>query len=164
MSHTIAGARGAVRSPAAILREAQTWAAARGGEVLLADASVVFGHEHLESAALHAVRARDANQMTTRSVGMEALLYLAAQRQVADAIRIAGIKASTSTVAVILFGGSAVDQLIALLGWSRDDGVLDARGKDLSVLGVRKLERGTVPEDRLVDLALERTALLDVLK
>jgi tRNA threonylcarbamoyladenosine modification (KEOPS) complex Cgi121 subunit len=102
--------------------------------------------------------------MTTRSVGMEALLYLAAQRQVADAIRIAGIKASTSTVAVILFGGSAVDQLIALLGWSRDDGVLDARGKDLSVLGVRKLERGTVPEDRLVDLALERTALLDVLK
>jgi len=164
MSHALAGARGDVKDRDAVLRDAQAWAAGLGCDVLLADASVVFGREHLESAALHAERARDAKLMATRSVAMEALLYLAAQRQVADAIRLAGIRESTRTVAVVVFGEGPVDDLIGRLGWSRDDGVLDSQGKDLSVLGIKAAERGTVPDDRIVDLALERTALLDVLK
>ncbi len=164
MRHMLAGARGAVRDRDAVVREAQSWAADNGVDVLLADASVVFGRDHLESAALHAERARDAHAMATRSVSMEALLYLAAQRQVADAIKMAGIKESTSAVAVVVFGGAAADDLIRRLGWVRDDVVLDPRGKDLSILGVRNAALGTVPRDRITDLALERTALLDVEK
>ncbi len=164
MSHVLAGARGGVRDRDAVLREAQSWAADHGVDVMLADASAVFGRDHLESAALHAERARDAHAMATRSLSMEALLYLAAQRQVADAIKMAGIKESTSAIAVAVFGGAAADDLIQRLDWARDDVVLDARGKDLSILGVRKAELETVPRDRITDLALERTALLDVEK
>ncbi len=164
MSHTIVGARGIVKARDAVLRQAQAWAAERGVDVLLADASVVFGREHLESAALHAERARDAGLMATRSLSMEALLYLAGQRQVADAIRIAGLKDGTETIAIVLFGPASVDDLLASLVWSRDDPVLDPHGKDLSRLGIAAPERRTVPEDRVADLALERTALVDVAK
>jgi KEOPS complex subunit Cgi121 len=164
MSHEIAGARGDVRDRDAVLRRVQTWASARGSEVLLADASVVFGHDHLESAALHAERARSTGNMSTRSLAMEALLYLAGQRQVADAIRIAGIEDDTKAVAFLVFGDARVDDLLGFLGWSRDDRVLEPGDKDMSVLGVSRAERATVPEERMVDLALERTALVDITK
>ena len=164
MTHTIAGARGQVKDRDAVLRRAQGWAEARGSDVLLADASVVFGRDHLESAVLHAERSRDAGLMATRSVSMEALLYLAAQKQVTDAIRVAGIKEGSRATAIAIFGRASIEELVAHLGWLRDDGVLDSRRKDLGILGIRNAERSTVPERELVDLALERTALLDVLK
>ncbi len=164
MSHTTGGARGVVGDRDATLRRTQEWASRHAAEVLLADASSVFGREHLDSAALHAERAHDAGLMSTRSLSMEALLYLAGQRQVGDAIRVAGIKDTTMTVAVLVFGDGSVEDLVTYLGWSRDDGVLDAQGKDLALLGIRDGERGTVPGDRVFDLALERTALLDVVK
>ncbi len=164
MSHAIAGARGIVKDRNAALHQAQAWAAEREADVLLADASVVFGREHLESAALHAERARDAGLMATRSLSMEALLYLAGQRQVADAIRVAGLKDGTETIAIVLFGPASVDDLLSSLTWSRDDAVLVPGGKDLSRLGIALPERQTVPEDRVADLALERTALVDVAK
>ena len=164
MSHSIAGARGVVKDRDGVLRRAQAWASARDSEVLLADASVVFGRDHLESAVLHAERARDAQMMATRSLAMEALLYLAGQRQVADAIQTSGIKDDTTTVAVITFGAAPVDELLSLLGWSRDDAILEAKGKNLDGIGISRTERSTVPEERVVDLALEHTALVDVLK
>ncbi len=164
MSHTFAGARGNVKDREDILRRAQAWAAERSADVLLADASAVFGREHLESAAFHAERSRDAGTMTMRSLSMEALLYLAGQRQVADAIRVAGLKDGTQAVAVLIFGPASPEELLSRLGWSRDDAVLDAHGKDLRRLGIAAAERKTVPEDRATDLALERTALVDVAK
>lgn len=164
MSHALAGARGTVPDRDAILRRAQEWAVERGAEVLLADAAAVFGRDHLESAALHAERARDEATMTLRSVSMEALLYLSGQRQVADAIRIAGLKDGTDTIAVLVFGEAMPDELLSSLGWSRDDTVLNPGGKDLRALGVGIAELGTIPEDRIADLALERTALVDVAK
>lgn len=162
MSHSIAGARGSVKDRDAVLRKGQAWASARNSEVLLADASVVFGRDHLESAALHAERARDAKLMTTRSVSMEALLYLAAQRQVADAIRIAGIKEGTEAEALIVFGEASVDDLITMLAWARDDAVLEAEKKSLRILGVTRAAERTVPPERVADLALEKTALVDL--
>lgn len=164
MKHVLAGARGKVPDREAILHEAHRWSASRGSEALLADARAVFGRDHLESAVRHAERARDAELMATRSVSMEALLYLSGQRQVADAIRVAGIAHATEAVALVVFGDASVDELIALLGWSRDDEVLEAGGKDLGILGIRDVEQGTVPGDRTADLALERTALLDITK
>jgi KEOPS complex subunit Cgi121 len=164
MSHQVAGARGSVKDRDAVLREAQVWASARKSEILLADASAVFGRDHLESAALHAERAQRSGNMATRSISMESLLYLAGQRQVVDAIRIAGIEDDTQAVALLVFGGAPVDELLGLLGWSRDDGVLDAGDKDMGLLGVSPAERLTVPAERIADLALERTALVDVTK
>ena len=123
---------------------------------------MVFGRDHLESAALHAERAKAAGTMVARSVSMEALRYLSGKRQVADAIRLSGIRASTEAVALTSFGDAPLDELIASLGWQRDDAVLDANGKDLAALGVSKRERGTVGPKKAEDLALERVALVDV--
>ncbi len=164
MSHSAAGAQAVVRDRDAVVREAQAWAAAHGVEVLLADASVVFGRDHLESAAMHAERARAAGVMATRSLSMEALLYLAGKRQVADAIEASGLRTATKAAAVLVFGDAPADDLIAHLGWTRDDGVLSAAGKDLRAMGIRPSEQATVPRERATDLALERTALVDVMK
>ncbi|HYM40298.1 MAG TPA: KEOPS complex subunit Cgi121 [Thermoplasmata archaeon] len=164
MTHACAGAHGTVGDRDGILQQAAAWGRERTSEVLLADASVVFGREHLESAASHAERARASETMATRSLSMEALLYLSGERQVTDAVRLAGIKDGTRVIAVLVFGNAPVEDLLSRLGWARDDAVLDARDKDLGVLGITAAERDTVPEERVVDLALERTALVDLEK
>ncbi len=164
MTHTMAGARGTVADHEPILAQAAAWAGELGAEVLLADAAVVFGPEHLQSAALHAERAQASGSMATRSLSMETLLYLSGKQQVTDAVRMAGIKSGTSAIAILVFGNGPVDDLILRMGWTRDDGVLESRGKDVGILGVTATERSTVPENRATDLGLERTALVDVEK
>ena len=164
MSHSVAGARGEVRDRDATLRDAQAWASDRNSDVLLVDASVVFGRDHLESAALHAERAQAAGTMVTRSLSMEALLYVAGRRQVAEAIDAAGIRDGTRSLGVVVFGAASPDELLSRMGWSREDGVLAPAAKDPRSLGITEAQEATVSPDRVVDLALERTALVDVLK
>jgi KEOPS complex subunit Cgi121 len=153
-----------IKDPEGTLKQAQEWASSRGSEALLADAQVVLGRDHLESAVLHAVRAHANRTNVARSLSMETLRYLALQRQVSDAIRVAGIRRGTEEVAIVTFGGDHIEDLIKAFEWSRDDDVLGVRGKTLEVLGITKAEASTVPADRQAELALERLALLDVLK
>ncbi len=163
MSHEIAGARTSVVDPQTMVAKAQAWAEGRRAEVLLADARLVFGRDHLESAILHAVRARNTGSGVARDLGLETLRYLSGARQVTNAIRAAGLHEGAASVAVVVFEGSA-DELLAHLGWARDDTVLDARGKSLRDLGIGPSAERTVGADRPADLALERTALLDIEK
>ena len=163
MTYQLGGARGTVRNPQEVIARAQGWGAERHAQVLLADASVVFGRDHLESAVRHAVRAREHGSGVARDLGLEALRYLCARRQVADAIRVGGLKEGTTAIAVVVFGAPVAD-LLAALGWAPDDTVLAAEGKSLHVLGVRGREESTVPPERAADLALERTALVDLEK
>lgn len=164
MSHVFVGARGHVVDPADTLSRIRAWGEASGVEVLVADARVVFGTDHLESALRHAERAGSNGAMTARSLAMEALLYLSAKRQVTDAIRVAGIRQGTQAVALAILGEALPDGLLRELGWSRDDAVLEPEGKDPGALGISEAEKGTVPRDRWADLVLERVALLDVFK
>jgi KEOPS complex subunit Cgi121 len=160
----VAGARAKVEEPEDVLERAGTWASRNGCEVLLVDARAVFGRGHVESAVLHARRARDRGTMRARSLPIETLLYLSARRQVADAIRVAGLRKGTRSVAIVLFGTVSIDDVVSELGWRRDDRVLAAAGKPVGLLGIGPLETGTVPDDRTADLVLERVALLDVTK
>ena len=162
MTYSIGGARGTVEDVESTIQRAREWASRHGSEILLADARLVFGLDHLESAVRHGSRTESAGTMVARSVSMETLRYLAAQRQVADALRVAGIRKGTDRLAVVIFGTGSLDEAVTHLGWTRDDSVLDARGKDLEVLGIQSPERGTVPSDRVQDLALERLALVDI--
>ena len=102
--------------------------------------------------------------MVARSLAMEALRYLSTARQVADAIRIAGIRAGSVDLAVVVFGDATCKSLEKSQGWVHDDRVLDARGKSLAHFGITNEEAATVPEDHRADLVLERVALLDVMK
>lgn len=164
MKVSLAGARVRLDEVEAILRRARDWATRHSADVLLADAGVVFGEAHLASAAIHATRAHAAGTAVARTLSMEALRYLSGQRQVADAIRVTGLRAGTRGIAIVVFGADSADGLLEEMGWRRDDRVLEARGKQLSALGITKAEEGSVPEERRPDLALERVALLDVTK
>ncbi len=82
MTFDIAGTKASVVNPESVVRTAAEWASARGAEVCLLDARSVFGREHLESAALHAIRARDARTMSSRSVAMETLLARSASARI----------------------------------------------------------------------------------
>lgn len=161
MTYDIAGARHRVSDPQDVVARAQAWAAERRAEVLLADAAVVFGQDHLESAVRHALRARASGTGVARDLGLETLRYLCGRRQVSEAIRDGGLKPTTEAVAVVVFESSA-DDLLAHLGWTRDDAVLAPEGKSLRALGVTRTEEGSLPRERTADLALERTALLDL--
>jgi KEOPS complex subunit Cgi121 len=164
MNHVLLGARGAIQDPEPILRHVREWGQARGADVLVADARAVFGRDHLESAVRHAERARAEQTSSTRSIAMETLLYLSGQRQVADAIRAAGLRTGTDTIALVIWPGDGSQDLLAALGWAREDAVLESAGKSLDRLGVTEVEKGTVPETTVQDLALEKVALLDVAK
>ena len=161
MMYEVAGARGTVDDPENVLKKAQVWSKANGAEVLLADARVVLGRDHLETAARHALRAKANGTMAARSVSAEALRYLSAQRQVADAIRIAGIHRGTKELAIAVFGRSGIQELLATFGWSRDDRVLDSEGKSFVAIGITEAEWATLPPNQRADLALEKVALLD---
>ncbi|MGH9391000.1 MAG: hypothetical protein ACRD1Z_15395, partial [Vicinamibacteria bacterium] len=64
----------------------------------------------------------------------------------------------------ITFGPTSPDGLIEVLGWRRDDDVLRADGKPMTILGITEEEAGSIPEERRADLALEKVALLDIPK
>lgn len=164
MTYEIGGARGTIGDYEAILKQVHAWAESVGCDVLLADARVVFGRDHLETAVRHASRAEAAGTMAARSVSMEALRYLSGQRQVADAIRTAGIRGGTKGVAIAVFGKARLDDIVALVGWSRDDAVLEPKGKSLQTIGISVAESGTLPPSQCPDLALEKVALLDLEK
>lgn len=164
MRYEVAGARGHVEDPEGVLERARSLAAARGAEVLLADARAVLGRDHLESAVRHALRAQEDGRMVARTVSLESLRYLAGQRQVSDAIRTAGLRRGTSQLAVVSFGDLRPDEVCEAFRWKRDDGVLDPEGKSLRVVGIDGRAETTVPRGRAHDLALERVALLDVTK
>ena len=164
MTFVIAGAKASAVAPEDTVRTAAEWAASRGAEVCLLDARSVFGRDHLESAARHAIRARDSNTMSSRSIAMETLRYASGQRQVQDAIQAAGLRRDTTIIGIVLLGDANVDELVQEMGWRRDDEVLNPAGKDLGAFGISQEEVETVSTSQRADLALEKVALLDVQK
>jgi KEOPS complex subunit Cgi121 len=164
MTYEIGGARGTVDEPETVLKKAHAWTQGNEGDVLLADARIVLGRDHLETAVRHALRTQSGGTMAARSVSMEALRYLSAQRQVADAIRIAGIHKGTKEIAIAVFGHNRLNDLLVAFGWSRDDQVLDFQGKSFQTIGITEAEWVTLPPNQRADLALEKVALLDVEK
>ena len=164
MRSEVAGARVKMGDPEDVLRTAAAWASEHASEVSLIDARCVFGRDHLGSAILHAERARDAGKMSARTLAMETLRYVSGRRQVAEAIHAAGLRKDTREVALVVFGEGSAADLVHRLGWTRDDSVLLPGGKDLAILRVTEREAATVLGTDPSEIALERVALLDVLK
>ncbi|MHA2202151.1 MAG: KEOPS complex subunit Cgi121 [Candidatus Hodarchaeales archaeon] len=77
----------------------------------LFDNQYIWGYRHLFSAAWHALNARKNNRMISKTISIEVLLYVAAQRQIKKAIALLGVKKTTKDVAGILLG-EASQQLI----------------------------------------------------
>jgi tRNA threonylcarbamoyladenosine modification (KEOPS) complex Cgi121 subunit len=140
------------------------------------DSSLVAGSEHLRFAALNALNAFKGNVNISSSLAMETLLYASAQRQIKEAVRLIGIKPSTSRVAVLILTktsdqASAILKTISeLVEGRRDDSVINLTESKMA--GLKRLfkisdleleakkERKGAEKQALTDLVIEHMALL----
>lgn len=141
----------------------------RGLTAQAMDASHVCGPTHLESALVHARRAFERGNQFSRTVELEWVLCAAGVRQVGAALARVGIREGTEAFALLFISPDegddpeeAIGGVLAELGLARDDGVLVCTKEALEGLGVGPAELDVVPRESWQDLALERTALLDL--
>lgn len=146
-----------------LLAAAQEFSLANGVEVQLFDAAAIVNADHLRSAALHALRARERGTMRSSSVGMEMVLYAAGRRQIREALALVGLSDNTARMAAVIVGPQAqakASGLLSALGCA-------PRCESRAAGGRKALLRLGFPakgasEDQLQDLALELVALLDI--
>jgi tRNA threonylcarbamoyladenosine modification (KEOPS) complex Cgi121 subunit len=137
-------------------------ASAKDATVLVLDAAMVFGSDHLASALYHARKAIDEGRNASDSLQMETLLYSSGERQLGSAIRKMSVSDSTTLVAVSLLSGS---DFHPGMGWKEVPRTPEDVDPDaLKRYGITESEMSTVNPDRVVDLVLERVANVDLVK
>ena len=148
----------AIESATRLLAEARRQKA----EVLIADARLVFGSDHVRSALYHAKKALAEGRNVSDSLSMETLLYLSGERQLNAAIaKMSPRDDSTELVFARLSGG----EFSPGPDWSElPPTVHDVRPERLAEFGITEGELRTCPEGRAVELVLEKVAAVDVIK
>ena len=125
--------------------------------VQLFRADRIFGIEHLQTAAELATRAW-AGSPRTKTLGMEIMLYAAAERQISGAIDKLGIQDDTTEIAIITVGQISFEEVLTALNLQSAE-VLGAEGKDYSIFHIteEEIKLASIPE-----LVLERMALSEL--
>lgn len=146
-------------------------------EVQFFDAALVATWQHLYFAVLNALTAFKNKQNISKALAIEIMLYASAQRQIRKAVELIGIKPDSSEIAVIAVGEdpktvkTALSTVLKNVNAEKDDEVLeltDAKIKEIQrVFGISNLEietlaKGDDLKGALVDLVIERMALLSV--
>ena len=121
----------------------------------------IFGAEHLLSAAEKAQRAIQDGTGMSKTLGMEIMLYAAAEHQTSEALRKFGIFSGISEMGIVVIG-EMPDNLLGKLGLERDDSVLGPEGKDYSVFGITPDEIEVLGVARIPEIVLEKIALSEV--
>lgn len=139
------------------------------------DAKLVASWQHLYFAALNALKAFKNSENISKSLAVEALLYASAQRQIRKATELLGIKKNLKEVAMLIIGENAnqvehaLDAASKVIGGKRDDKVLELsqnkivnirRVFEISDTEIEALTDGKNAEEALIDLVIERMALL----
>jgi tRNA threonylcarbamoyladenosine modification (KEOPS) complex Cgi121 subunit len=148
--------------------------------VQLVDLDRVAGSRFLFVATYNALKSFSSNHRISRSLAMEILLYVSANRQIAEAIERVGVTSETERTAAVVVGsavgpvsatgiflGDAIkhanDKLLDEWSDARIQNVriaLDIRDKELNAI----LREGEEPIKGIERLAIERSALLAVRK
>ncbi|OFX15396.1 hypothetical protein A3K71_00260 [archaeon RBG_16_50_20] len=147
----------------------------------LVDLGRVPGSRYMLLAVLNALKSFHSKQPIARSLGMEILLYIAASRQIGEAIQRVGISSSTEKIVGILVGTTrdellhATKSLARILNQKSDDDLIDNWSPDRirnvqSIFEIRDMElkatlrAGEAKTKAIERLATERSALLTVRK
>jgi len=147
----------------------------------LVDLGRVPGLRYMLLAVLNALKSFHSKQPIARSLGMEILLYIAASRQIGEAIQRVGISSSTEKIVAILVGTTrdellhAAKSLAQIVNQKSDDDLIDNWSPDRirtvqSILEIRDMElkatlrAGEAKTKAIERLATERSALLTVRK
>jgi KEOPS complex subunit Cgi121 len=146
-------------------------------EIQFFDAELVATWQHLYFAVLNALTAFKNKRNISKSLTMEIMIYASAQHQIRKATELLGIKPATSNIAVLMIAGKAEDMKLALstvlkhVKAQKDDTVLEMSVEKEKIIqntfGISDLELETVMkgnnlEKTLVDLVIERMALLAI--
>jgi len=163
------GARGKIKDVDIFLKQIQGFSKKNNFVVQVFDADVIYGKNHLISAAEHAIRAFERKTNTTNSLDKEILLYASGERQLKLAIPKMGVKKNSSNVAIVFISNKkSYDNLIVeflkILSLKIDDKVLNGSKEKLRKFGVTEKELETVTKAKYGDLILEKVAMVDVIK
>jgi len=139
--------------------------------VQMVDLDKVAGSRYLLLATYNALKSFRSKQPISRTLSMEILLYVSANRQINEALRRSGVTADTRETAVIAVGQSYVtvaaakDLLEQLMGMQSSDGLLDFWSahrikrvqKNLDI--ARDEVLATIRDDETMCEAIERLAI-----
>jgi tRNA threonylcarbamoyladenosine modification (KEOPS) complex Cgi121 subunit len=145
------------------------------------DLEKVPGSRYLLLATLNALKSFHSSQPISRTLGMEILLYVSANRQIAEAIQLVGMTSDTGKVAALLVGKSeeevsgAVELLGQILNQRSNDELIDHWSAErienvLTIFGIGSkelkatLRKNETKAQAIERLAIERSALLAVRK
>ena len=126
--------------------------------VQLFRANRIFGKEHLQTATELALRSWDRNPRA-KTLGMEILLYAAAERQITGAIDKLGIEDGAAELAIVTVGQIGPEDVLTELNMQRADDVLETDGKDHSIYEITQEEMNFASASEIV---LERMALSEL--
>jgi len=162
-------ARYSVSDPSRFLAAFRSIAADHNVAIICFDADTVAGSAHVRSALFHAARSCREGRAIANSFEVEALLYAAGSRQCAIATGFGVHRGSNrSYIAVCPASRGAADALAGLVDFNTDDWETIGENKQdrlMALFAITSLElEAAGGPSRLVDLVLERVALLDVLK
>lgn len=138
------------------------------------NAKLVATWRHLYFAVLNALKAFKNGENISRNLSMEILLYASAQRQIRKAVNMLGISLKTPEIALIIVGDTvnrteaALTFISKVVSGKGDEQVLEITEEKKKLLreafGISDVELDTMfresEEDTLVDLIIERVALL----
>lgn len=159
--HSLIGCLGKVDDPSALLERLR---ALGKGEIILLDADLVCGPEHIASAVAHAERAFRYGTNSSDVLAMEIMLYASGEKQLAKGRERMSPKKGAERIALVCLGQPLDDHDMHALHLKRDDSVLAFSVQKARTLGVGDKEIASVPEHLVPDLVLERVAFVEVLK
>lgn len=137
-------------------------AAKEGAEVLVLDAAMVFGLDHIRAAFCHASDAMEGGRSVSDSLAMEVLLYASGERQLSTAIKKMSVSDSTGEVLIAWLGGK---HLTPDTGWVElTEGFSGFEDERLVRFGITEQELKTVPQSKRAELVFERVAAVEILK
>jgi len=165
----IIGAKGNIKDIDVFLKQIQSFAKKNNVVIQVFDADVIYGKNHLVSAAEHSIRAFERKTNTTNSLDKEILLYAAGERQLKLAIPKMGVKKDRKNIAFVLVNNkksyaTLTDELLKILDLKRDEKVLEGNQEKLRKFGITEKELKTVTKAKYGDLILEKVAMVDIIK
>ncbi len=134
-----------------------------GGSVLVLDADVVCGRDHILSAVRHAERSFANSSNSCKDIAMETMLFASGERQISRAKEKMSPKEGSERLALVLFGVPP-DAATGRASLTRDDSVLDCTPEKAARFGISHREIETVGEAQAADLVLERVAFVEIAK
>ncbi len=165
----IRAARCTVSDPAAFLRDLRVAASGHGTHVICFNADMIAGRVHAASAVARAVRAFEEGVAVSNTLEMEALLYAAGSRQCNVAASF-GIHDGENRVFICCFPARAgvwiaLEPLFRFVDESWDSIDLKKKRRLMKTFSISSEEIAAAGGDgRIVDLVLERVALLQVMR